>query len=631
MTHVGVHSILDNLPDGVIVVSGNGAINFINKRATSYFGLAGVKVGGENIQQVLPELTSQLPDITGFLKSTSYTRKDFNLELTCLNGQTEAVVVNLKRVESGEEQELIISLRNLDESLVYDSYSGFDFESIRLVHQIATYANKAESFDDALEYSLKNLCQYLGASAGHIYKPDAHNQLMISSGIWYESAEKAFENFRRRSFGQTFNPGEGFIGEVWEKCEISWMNDIHQKDHFLRYKEANEYRLKQVMAVPVVIGDSRNVVAILEIFNEKPQKIVGRNTELVGSIAKQLAQVRHRELVNRQITEQDALFRQLFENASFGMIKLNCDHEVLMINRGFQRMFGFEPEDIVGKKVDELIANEALRNEHEAAINRINRGEQIVYESTLKTKEGKHLNLLIQGIPINIKDKTLAIFGMFIDITRQKQLEKEQQRALREKEAMLAEIHHRVKNNLAIIQAFLFLQTENASSDEARRILKDSTSRIYSIALAHEQLYSSQDFSRIQLSEYLPKLIDSVKRGLIPSENSIDVQADIEYLEVDIKKAIPIGLMVNELVTNSLKHAFNSHEEGMVHVSAKNNGRFELSVKDNGVGSKNAQQSENTEGSLGINIIRTLCRQLDAELSVKNEKGTDYRIIFELD
>lgn len=192
--------------------------------------------------------------------------------------------------------------------------------------------------------------------------------------------------------------------------------------------------------------------------------------------------------------------------------------------------------------------------------------------------------------------------------------------SLKEKEVLLAEIQHRVKNNLAVISGLLNLQLSNARGEEARVLLLDAKNRVMSIAMAHERLYKKQDLSRINLGQYLQELTDEIINSHNQG-NSIRVEKQIVDVDIPITKAVPTGLIVNEVITNSLKHAFTaSAQNPTIRLSMeRREGMIRITLCDNGRGFGDLSARE--ESSLGISLIESLANQIDAEISFINQEG----------
>lgn len=211
------------------------------------------------------------------------------------------------------------------------------------------------------------------------------------------------------------------------------------------------------------------------------------------------------------------------------------------------------------------------------------------------------------------------------EITEHKSTENELEKSLEEKTVLLKEIHHRVKNNLAIISALFQLQLYKTDNEEAVNLLMDSQNRIKSIAMIHEMLYQNELFSSIELSDYIKKLVKNIHET-ISTEADISVEFNMETIHLGINQAIPCGLMTNELITNSFKHAFPGKSKGTITISLEiDNDEVNLTISDNGVG---MNEDFETSESTGMELIRTLSTQLKGSVSVVSENGVTFIITF---
>lgn len=192
---------------------------------------------------------------------------------------------------------------------------------------------------------------------------------------------------------------------------------------------------------------------------------------------------------------------------------------------------------------------------------------------------------------------------------------------------LLQEVHHRVKNNLAVISGLLQIQQFDSEDKVQNKVLGNSVARIKSLALIHEKLYQSESLSNIEFQSYLEDLIKSIKQ----SSNiykEIDIHIQCEKIIVNVNQAVPCALILNEVVSNALEHAFQDQESGNIWVSVNKNGdRVTISVKDDGIG-LSEKDYENSK-SIGFTIIKTLIKQLNAEYEIISEEGTNI-IFFEL-
>jgi PAS domain S-box-containing protein len=200
--------------------------------------------------------------------------------------------------------------------------------------------------------------------------------------------------------------------------------------------------------------------------------------------------------------------------------------------------------------------------------------------------------------------------------------------SLREKDVLLKEIHHRVKNNMQIISSLLRLQSKDIQDEDTRKLFDVSQNRIRSIALIHETLYQSEDLSRIDFARYAKKLATHLTSIYSPEGQRIDLKLEVENAFLDINKAIPCGLIINELVSNALKHAFPENRAGEIHLLLKStDGTTKLEVKDTGVGFPEGINFKATD-SLGLQIVNDLVRQLEGDIQLLRKNGTVFRVTF---
>jgi two-component sensor histidine kinase len=203
--------------------------------------------------------------------------------------------------------------------------------------------------------------------------------------------------------------------------------------------------------------------------------------------------------------------------------------------------------------------------------------------------------------------------------------------SLREKETLLKEVHHRVKNNLQVIASLLRLQARHLRDDQSRAMFQESQNRVHSISLVHEMLYRAADLARVDFDDYLKTLTKNLADGWPEGAGSIEIAVEASGVQLAVDTAIPCGLIVNELVTNSLKHAFPDGRSGSIRVRARWGPAdwLTLSVQDNGIGLPENLDVRRS-GSLGLDLVSTLTRQLRAKSEIKREAGTTFEICFQV-
>jgi PAS domain S-box-containing protein len=255
-----------------------------------------------------------------------------------------------------------------------------------------------------------------------------------------------------------------------------------------------------------------------------------------------------------------------------------------------------------------------------------------IYVTDIKDEQGRIQGHLVTFWDITVQKKieeelTRVNTSLKQEIEERRKVEIKLESSLKEKELLLKEIHHRVKNNLTIISSILSLQTMSMKDKEVSLTLTDCQNRVKSMALIHEKLYRSSDLSHVDFKEYVQSLLMSLSRSYIKSPG-ISIEYDIDGISLDIDSAIPCGLIINELVSNSLKHAFKDGNPGIIKVSMKrSNGTYELIVSDNGSGLPEWVDYKNT-ASLGLQLVVTLTEQLKGKIELYKDKGTAFKISF---
>ena len=236
----------------------------------------------------------------------------------------------------------------------------------------------------------------------------------------------------------------------------------------------------------------------------------------------------------------------------------------------------------------------------------------------------------VDVLDVGTRDEVTAM-GEALEVFRRAIANRENalQGALEEKEILLREVHHRVKNNMQVIASLLHLQAGRAHNEVAQGILRDSQLRVKSMAIAHEVLYRSRNFARLNLPEYISRLIASVQQMFTTGTSRIRVQTQIEDLPASMDQAIPLGLIINELVTNALKYAFPDGRSGTLMVSLSRRGENEtaLLISDDGIGLPDDLDWRRTD-TLGLVLVSDLCRQIRGTVSLDNSRGVSWAIVF---
>ena len=259
-------------------------------------------------------------------------------------------------------------------------------------------------------------------------------------------------------------------------------------------------------------------------------------------------------------------------------------------------------------------------------------GEIITGEAPVMDIDGNELWFQATMVPVRDDEGLIDfIIVVSVDINERKKYEEEIESSLKEKEILLAEIHHRVKNNMQIVSSMLHLQSNLTKDNKLTEIMNDSQNRIQSMALVHEQLYESKDFSKISIQGYLNALVIKLIAVYEQKAGMVTTKIEAEGIQLSLDTVIPIGLIANELVTNSMKYAFQERKGNQIKVALNSTaveGEYELIVRDNGIGIQEDFDISNTK-KLGLMLVTNLTEmQLNGKVEVKRDKGTEFRIKF---
>jgi two-component sensor histidine kinase len=251
------------------------------------------------------------------------------------------------------------------------------------------------------------------------------------------------------------------------------------------------------------------------------------------------------------------------------------------------------------------------------------------YEYRIIDRAGKGTYILSRGAPIRDNNgKVTSWVGIHFDVTDLRLATNRLEASLREKDVVIKEVHHRVKNNMQVINGFLLLQSQYLTDPLSIKMMEEAQQRVKTMALVHERLYQSKSLEFIDASDYINSLVtDLLNSSLL--ETRIETRVDVDHININLDMAIPCGLIINELVTNSLKHAFKGRTGGLISVSMHLGAdhRFTLTVQDDGVGLP-ADYTRRSAATLGTQLVRVLVGQLGGEMIVSGKNGAVFAMSF---
>ncbi|MFO7980121.1 MAG: histidine kinase dimerization/phosphoacceptor domain -containing protein [Candidatus Aminicenantes bacterium] len=345
---------------------------------------------------------------------------------------------------------------------------------------------------------------------------------------------------------------------------------------------------------------------------------------LITTFSSLLSSIIERKKAEAALRVKESCFRDIFETADIGIAYSSLGGKVIEVNKALEEITGIPSQEITGKNLITLTRKFlSLKN-----------AKQIlpIMIDILKGRK-------IRPFEINFKDKVLEvsstynpeskrITGLLKDITDSKNAEKKIKKSLKEKEVLLKEIHHRVKNNMQVISSLINIQARRIKDPKAQEMFKDTRNRVMSMAIVHERLYRSEDLTGIDFSKYIERMAVHLMSYYGELSQNIELKKEIENIFLDITKAVPLGLITNELLANALKHAFPKNKKGEIKIKFNKKGKtYHLTISDNGIGFPKDLDFRKAD-SMGMDLVNSLVSQINGKVDLLRDKGTAFKITF---
>lgn len=338
-----------------------------------------------------------------------------------------------------------------------------------------------------------------------------------------------------------------------------------------------------------------------------------------------------RDITERRRAEGAARLAAIVESSNDAMFRLSSAGAIETWNPAAQGLLGYSVQDATRMNLRDVWSGGG--DELTEVLESVAAGRRVDdHETSLAHENGARIEVMLTLAPVRNSDgQLLGASTVARDIGARKQAERRLKASLREKEVLLKEIHHRVKNNLQVIMSILSLQGRRAGVPELRAILSDAQNRVGSIALFHEKLYQSHDLASVNFGEYLRALTQRAVAEHSGSRTQVRTELELADVPLGVDRAIPCGLIANELLTNALKHGFKGRERGTVRVELRRDGtHVRLIVADDGVGVPHDVDMRSSR-TLGMELVSTFVEQLQGRLEIVRDNGLRLEISFETD
>ena len=329
----------------------------------------------------------------------------------------------------------------------------------------------------------------------------------------------------------------------------------------------------------------------------------------------------------KSLKKSEERYKSIFEGSRDAIFIADENARFVEVNQAACELTGYSREELLNMRIPDL-HGEADLHAYKKYFHRIMKGESILSKAKILRKDGTKVDtefsnkrIFIDGIPY--------IHTVARDISEWIKAKEKIKASLKEKEIMLHEIHHRVKNNMQIIISLMRIQGRKAKHKETKKYLQTLQDRVYSMSLIHDHFYKETQLDKINIASYIKELIDHLFFIHNKKEGQIKITLDLEEIYLDLNKAIPFGMLINEIITNIFKHAFPGRKKGELSLRLYRDGnrKIRLLVNDNGIGIPEEVNIENPS-TIGLQLIKDLTQQLGGEIQIKSNGGTKIKLIF---
>jgi PAS domain S-box-containing protein len=591
---------VENLPVGVMILE-HGRVTYANRYLADFIGISSVEIVGKKAELFVHP--SYRREFTNIVEGVDYKVHGKFVEL------------KMNNLSTGKVSDVEFSVRELEDGGV--QVTLHDTSSRKLLAREQLRAQMAEEMNLQLQREIierRKLVKELERTEKFTKSIiDSSLDMIVATDVDYNITE--FNKAAEETFGYTKE-------EVMGKSVAILYSD---KGEFKKIKERIDAEERVALEVVNRRKDRSLFISMLS-----ASMLRNEEGEIIGAmgVSRDITLTKKAE---EELRLSEERHRAIYDQAYIGIARIAKMGRFLLVNQRLSDMMGYAAEQLYRKTFYELVleseVEESLQSWDELLSGSISNFSK---EQTYVRKDGSLMraNVTVSMVR-DVNEAPNYFVAVFEDVTERRENERRLEESLKEKEVLLKEVHHRVKNNMQVISSILNLQSSYIEDAKALEVLAESQDRIKSMSFVHESLYQSETLSEVNFTEYIRNIATNLYHSYTRPQGGIDLRFELEQISINLDTSIPCGLIINELVSNALKYAFKGREKGVItiHLARLSEEKLRLIVEDDGVGLPPDFVVENAE-SLGLQLVTTLATQVSGDLEVINGNGVRFKLEF---
>jgi len=612
--------VMEISPVPITVIDAEGNIIYANNRAEKVLGLEKSEITSRSYNSPQWNITeldgnpfpvNQLP--FNVVKSTEKPVNGIRHAIQWPDGKTTLLSINAVPLytATGDFKGMVASLEDITERKGAEEILHNKERINEKLLLASRYVLEIEDFALAARHVFDASCQITGATSGYVALMDdtgTENELLfLESGGTECSVDPELPM-----------PIRGLRAKAYETGRAVYHNDFMSSE-YMKFMPDGHSPLYNVLFAPLnVYGKT---VGIMGIAN-KPSSFTDEDAKIVAAFSDLAALALRNSRVMNELKQSEKRFRDMARLMPEILFETGIDGTLTFVNQAAFEMTGFDLDDIK----DGLNAFEMfIPEEREVAVNRFNQiveqQKGLSREYTALKKDGTKFPVKVHSVPIVTDAGVTGIRGVIVDITHQKRMQEEKEQLVEQKELLLREVHHRIKNDMNVLRSLLSLQSRHTKNTEVSDTLKEATNRIYIMSSIYNTLYRGEDVNSLSLKPFVNDILEAI-RQVYTLSTSVTIEQNIQDITISANESFTIGIIVNELITNAFKYAFQGYDRGELHVTIQNDrgNHLCIEVADNGAGIP-VELLDNREFGFGLTLVDALVSQQGGSLRIKNKNG----------